>query len=81
MPRLYDQISSIKFTRIIGQRVFGHFEHDASRAIGPHPKGRLEATRENLPEVASYPNPKAVRVESWRDPETGEELFRIRSTN
>lgn len=75
MARLNDVVGILKFGRIVGQTVFGHFDHDASSAIGPD----LELTEQDdqaTPEIAQ----DRVHLESWDDPQTGEELVRIKSS-
>ena len=74
MSRVSDLHSILKLGRIVGQTMFGHFDHDASSAIGPNrpsiPESHDECHKREREEKAT--------IESWDDPQTGEELFRPR---
>jgi hypothetical protein len=81
MPYLTELLAGLKFTRLLGQRPFGHYDHDATLIIGPP---SCEATlavppdagRQDLVQTAKPA--ETVTYEKYQEPRTGEVLYRVR---
>lgn len=79
MLRYAGLLDALKSCRIAGRRVSGHYDHDDTYNIGPHPLYYSEVRRETRHTERS-PAPQegspSVRYEPWVDSRTGERLFR-----
>lgn len=79
MPYLSELLATLKFTRLLGQRPFGHYDHDATCVIGP-PTCELEGLA--APDLAyqQFANveeaTETVTYEQYTEPRTGEVLYR-----
>lgn len=71
MLRLSDLLDAVEFGRSVGQRKYGHFDHDGHQMSGPtsSPVAIPSCTR-------TGGERHRVEFESFRDPHTGEELYR-----
>jgi hypothetical protein len=84
MPYLSELLATLKFTRLLGQRPFGHYDHDATLVIGPP---SCEATpvalhdlRQKAP-MGTEENTETITYEQYTEPRTGEILYRRRENS
>jgi len=77
MLRIDELIRAIDLAQAIGQRPYGHFDHDARCFTGPASNRVAPITHARIePSELQQGNKTETRYESLEDPETGEVLFR-----
>lgn len=72
MLRLDELLAVLEMAQAVGQRRFGHFDHEANSSAGPFPfdaEGRDTTSSQGETR-------RSVRYETFRDEETGELLHR-----
>ena len=74
MVRVEHLLDAWKLIRVAGERVYGHFDHDAPHAVGP---ADLPDTP-SLDLAVSDAEKSAGPYEVYEDPKTGEPLYRRR---
>lgn len=69
----------IRLGESVGQRHYGHFDHDANCVTGPHPAQDSRVTESPLVEqhIGSHSGGAVLSTEI--NPVTGELMFRLRS--
>ena len=81
MPSKFELECAVRFSRIAGLRIYGQFDHDATRITGPNRSYRysvladtLRKSRLNLSSEQSAP--LSIQIERFEDERTGEMLHR-----
>lgn len=76
MLKINELVKAIDLAQAIGQRPYGHFDHDAKCFSGPSSNG----SHAKGGDVKNSLSPSGIeiktRFESFEDPETGEVLYR-----
>ena len=81
MLRVSEIDAALAMTQSLGQRRYGHFDHDAHAATGPFPpsprlgSGQLQRGAGAADDKSK---PKAPPLEQFADAETGQPLYRQR---
>lgn len=78
MLTLQELLSVLRLARAVGQRRFGHFDHEANSSSGPFPQIIDEGVtlQEHRTEEIDAPRQVVARFETFEDPATGEILYR-----
>jgi hypothetical protein len=69
--RVSELVPALLLAQAVGERPFGHFDHDANAVAGPPSNGSRPAAR--AAGTAVFGN-----LEEYEDPVTGEALYRPR---
>jgi hypothetical protein len=75
MLRLEEFIDAVSIARAVGERPYGHFDHDANRLCGPSVR-RNSSVKHGLSEKEAAVVSSNTFYEVFEDPETGEVLYR-----
>jgi hypothetical protein len=77
---LDELIKAVDLARAVGERPYGHFDHDANLLSGPFARNRRALTmRSRKKDTAQIEKPTVISntlYEAYEDPETGEVLYR-----
>jgi hypothetical protein len=78
MPYFDELCETLKFTRSLGQRPFGHWDHDAKAVIGPpvRPEADLYVTSPSSA-TRSDERGQTVVYEQQTEPRTGELILTV----
>lgn len=80
MLRISELRAALDMTRSLGQRRYGHFDHDAHSATGPFPPSPCvaEAAPPPAPSEGGFAEDRASPLEQFIDAATKQPLFRQR---
>jgi hypothetical protein len=78
MPFLQELLDTLKFTRLVGQQPFGHYDHNATCIIGP-PSCEDALADPALPKTSEECSEQSpvLSYEQFVEPRTGEVLYKL----
>jgi hypothetical protein len=80
MLRFDELIKAVDFARAVGERPYGHFDHDANRLCGPvirhHESITAVSLKDEMSETKSQISTSNTFYEAYESPKTGEVLYR-----
>jgi len=78
MLTLKELLAVLRLAQAVGQRRFGHFDHEANSSAGPFSQtvDQEDASQEHVTDERCASLRAVARFETFEDPATGEILYR-----
>jgi hypothetical protein len=82
MPYLEELLDTLRFNRLVGQKPFGHWDHDAKCVIGPpvSPESLAVSVTAVPASVGQCDASEVVVYEQYVEPRTGELLLIVQKS-